>query len=146
VRHKLSGGAVTVDDPDATGKNSMRVRDVAKLLAGIARRKLVSAEASEAMEKHLLGQRDDTMIRKGLPAEVKLAWKSGDTSEVTNAAGIARGPGRAYVLVCFTRYQEGAAQKPMKTLAAAVDAAFRDAPASGAEAPSKTKGIVGELK
>jgi beta-lactamase class A len=122
-RHKL-GGATIIADPQATGFNSMRAGSTAKLLAGIARRTLVSAAASDAMEKHLLGQLDTGFIKAGLPSEVALAWKSGATSTVSAAAGIARGPGRAYVLVAFTPYTEAAAAAPMKNLAAAVDACF----------------------
>jgi beta-lactamase class A len=102
VRHKLSSGT-DVNDFENTGFNQMPARDAATLLTLIARKKLVSPEASEAMYETLAGQLDRELIAAALPPGASYAGKTGKLSAARNDAAIVRAPGLEYILVAYTQ-------------------------------------------
>ena len=120
VRHKLSSGT-DVDDPDATGYNQMPARDAATLLMLIAQKKLVSAEASEAMYAMLAGQLDRELIAETLPPDAVYAGKTGELSAARNDAAIVKAPGREYVLVIYTQLPGPQSRPLIQAIARAVD-------------------------
>lgn len=127
VRHKLSSGT-DVDDPDATGYNQMPARDAATLLALVARKKLVSPEASEAMYALLAGQLDRELIAEALPPDAAYAGKTGELSAARNDAAIVRAPGREYVLVVYTQLPGPQGRPLIHAITRAVDEFMRAAP------------------
>ncbi len=92
-------------------------REMAGLLALIAKGKAVSAEASAAMHSTLRKQQDRSMIPRLLPDDVEVGNKTGtDREKHAGAGGVRRhvradaaivtGPGIRYVIAVFTRQVE----------------------------------------
>jgi len=125
VRHKLSSGT-DVDDPQNTGYNQMPARDAATLLMLVARKQLVSPEASEAMYATLAGQLDRELIAEALPGDASYAGKTGELSAARNDAAIVRAPGREYVLVVYTQLPGPQGKPLIQAVARAVDEYFRN--------------------
>jgi beta-lactamase class A len=98
LRHKLNDD----NDPQATGLNQMPPHDAAVLLEAVARRNLVSPQASQDMLETLGEQMDRYLIAQILPPGAVYAGKTGQLSHNRNDAAIVRGPGRSYVLVIYT--------------------------------------------
>jgi len=121
VRHKLSSGT-DVNDPQATGYNSMTPYDAATLLSLIARGRLLSPEASEGMLSTLSKQMDRALIAAALPPEASYAGKTGELSAARNDAAIVKAPGRHYVLVIFTRLPDAQAKPIIHAVTRAADA------------------------
>ena len=120
VRHKLSSD-ITVNDPEATGYNQMPAHDAATLLMLVAKKKLVSPEASDAMYEMLSGQLDRELIAAALPQDASYAGKTGELDEARNDAAIVRAPGREYVLVVYTQLPGPQGKPLIQTIAKAVD-------------------------
>ncbi|MCX5785881.1 MAG: class A beta-lactamase-related serine hydrolase [Elusimicrobia bacterium] len=121
IRHKLSSGA-DVQDPEATGWNSMPPYDAATILSLIASEKLVSANASKVMYATLSGQMDTELIKEALPAEASYAGKTGELSAARNDAAIIKAPGRTYILVIFVRLPNSGAKPIIHAITKEVDA------------------------
>lgn len=124
VRHKLSSGS-DVDDPENTGYNQMPARDAATLLMLVARGRLVSPKASQAMYSLLAGQLDRELIAGALPGDAAYAGKTGKLSSARNDAAIVRAPGREYVLVVYTHLPGSQGRLLIQSVTRAVDEHFR---------------------
>jgi D-alanyl-D-alanine carboxypeptidase len=70
------------------GLGSTTAGEMVRLLDLLHQRKLVSPEASDAMKEHLLACDDKLKFRRLLPAEVKLAHKTGSVDDIRTDAGI----------------------------------------------------------
>jgi beta-lactamase class A/LysM repeat protein len=89
--------------PIEPGFNQTTPAEMAGLLTLLASDRLVSKAASQEMRGLLLQNEDASKLRRGLPAEARLAHKSGWYSGVANDAGIIFGPQGAYVLAVFSQ-------------------------------------------
>lgn len=87
------------------GKNNTTTAyDLSLIFEHIALKKSVSPSASKAMIDILLAQKFNSMIPAQLPAEVKVAHKTGSISNVQHDSGILFLPdGRMYVLVILSK-------------------------------------------
>lgn len=84
--------------------NTVTAYDLALLYEKMAREELVSPEASRQMIKVLMDQRFKEIIPARLPAEVKVAHKTGSITGVRHDSGIVFLPdGRKYVLVLLSK-------------------------------------------
>jgi beta-lactamase class A/LysM repeat protein len=100
VLHNYFSYALGPIDP---GYNQTTPSDMAGLLTLLATDKLVSPAASQEMRGLLLQAQDASKLRRGLPAEARLAHKSGFYTGVANDAGIIFGPSGSYVLAVFSQ-------------------------------------------
>ncbi|MEW5799614.1 MAG: serine hydrolase [Bacteroidota bacterium] len=87
------------------GKNNTTTAyDLSLIFEHIALKKSISPSASKAMIDILLAQKFNSMIPAQLPAEVKVAHKTGSISNVQHDSGILFLPdGRMYVLVILSK-------------------------------------------
>lgn len=84
--------------------NTTTARDLLILLRLMAERRAVSGKASDEMIKVLLDQKFNEGIPAGLPAEVRVAHKTGSITGINHDAAIVYLPNRKpYVLVILTR-------------------------------------------
>jgi beta-lactamase class A len=84
--------------------NTTTARDLMIVLRHIAERRSVSPESSDEMIKIMLDQKFNEGIPAGLPADVKVAHKTGSITKVNHDAAIIYPPGRKpCVLVVLTR-------------------------------------------
>jgi len=84
--------------------NTTTARDLMVLLLRIAEGRAVSKKASDAMVKVLLDQKFSEGIPSGLPAEARVAHKTGSITKLYHDAAIVYLPKRKpYVLVVLTR-------------------------------------------
>jgi len=84
--------------------NQITARGFMQLLQAIAEGRVVSQSTSDEIVRVMLGQEFKDGISPGVPAEVKVASKSGWTSEWFHDAGIVFPPSRKpYVLVILTK-------------------------------------------
>ncbi len=89
---------------DANINNEVTARDLKSLAAMLAKREVVSAEASEAIIKIMLNQTMRGSIPSELPPEVLVANKTGSFTLHCHDFGIVFVPGRRpYVLAVLTR-------------------------------------------
>jgi beta-lactamase class A len=93
--------------------NTTTARGLIQLLLTLAESKVVSPSASDEMVRVMLAQEFKDGIAPGVPAEVKVASKSGWTGEWFHDAGIVFPPGRKpYILVILTKgYPDEASAK-----------------------------------
>lgn len=101
----------TTIDPDSSKKYGLGVttpNEMAKLLGMIYRGEAVSPEASKQMVAMLEEQRSGVQeIPRYMPADTKVAHKTGEDSDVRNDVAIVYNPkGRDYVLAIFTKENE----------------------------------------
>ena len=101
--------------PSATGlisiadeQNSTSVEDCGQLLERIYDGTCVSKEASGQMLELLMNQETVNKIPKGVPEDVKVANKTGETDEVQHDAAIVYGPQKDYILCVMSRDLTGA--------------------------------------
>ena len=96
-----------VEDNKAFDKgmnNTTTAHDLLIIFEKIAKGKAINAEASQAMINILLDQRFNDIIPAGLPANVKVAHKTGFITHVHHDSGIVFLPdGRKYVLVLLSK-------------------------------------------
>ena len=84
--------------------NTTTARDLMILLRRIAERRAISKKASDEMIKVMLDQKFNEGIPAGLPAEARVAHKTGSITKVNHDAAIVYLPNRKpYVLVILTR-------------------------------------------
>jgi beta-lactamase class A len=84
--------------------NTLTPRGLMQILLRLAERKVVSANASEAMIAILRGQKFAEGIPAGLPAGVSVAHKTGAFGQVYHDAAIVEpARGKPFVLVVLTR-------------------------------------------
>lgn len=99
-----------VEDSKAFRKglnNTTTAYDLMLIFEKIARGELVSKASSEAMTRILLDQRFKEIIPARLPADVKVAHKTGSIGGVRHDSGIVLLPdGRKYVLVILSKELE----------------------------------------
>jgi beta-lactamase class A len=103
--------------------NTTTAHDLLIIFERIAKGEAVSAEASQAMISILLDQRFNDIIPAGLPANVKVAHKTGFITGVHHDSGIVFLPdGRKYVLVLLSKNleDEKAAVKAMANISAMI--------------------------
>lgn len=109
-----------VEDSKAFEKglnNTTTAYDLMLVFEQIAKRKLVSKKACKEMIKILLDQQFNTIIPAQLPANVKVAHKTGSITGIHHDSGIVFLPdGRKYVLVLLSKF-EGAEEGPTTTMA-----------------------------
>lgn len=74
------------------GLGSTTCRDMIQLLAQVDRRELVSAKASQQMYEHLRACDDKVRLARFLPANTKVALKTGSVSAARTVAGIVESP------------------------------------------------------
>lgn len=104
--------------------NAISPVDTGKMLEAIAKKQLVSPQASEEMLRMLAGQMDNSKIPAGLPQGAKFLHKTGETGEVTHDAGIIRKDGKEYVMVAFTKLAPGTGTPKIAALTKAVSPAL----------------------
>ena len=99
-RRKLSGKLPLIDDPGATGRNSLPAREAADLFEGIARGRIPS---SPLLHRFLRAQMWNTKLSAGLESGDRFAHKTGDTDDTSHDGGILElaGGGR-YVIVVYS--------------------------------------------
>lgn len=98
--------------------NTTTAYDLALLFEQMAEEKLVSAEASQAMIRILLDQQFNEIIPAQLPADVKVAHKTGSITGVQHDSGIVFLPdGRKYVLVLLSRFDPADEKKVITAMA-----------------------------
>lgn len=96
VHHTLSPSkSVSMGDGQS---NMTSVGDCGKLLERIYRGECVSEEASDKMLNLLLGQQTDWKIPAGVPEEIQVANKSGETDTCQHDIAIVYGPKTTYIL------------------------------------------------
>jgi beta-lactamase class A len=103
--------------------NTTTAHDLLIIFERIAKGEAVSAEASQAMISILLDQRFNDIIPAGLPADVKVAHKTGFITGLHHDSGIVFLPdGRKYVLVLLSKNleDEKAAVKAMANISAMI--------------------------
>jgi len=90
------------------GLGSTTALDMLRLCEALQTRKLVSAEASEAMLKHMLACDDKDKFPRFLPPGTKLAFKTGSVDGTRTAAGILYAKGGPVALcVLSTGHEDG---------------------------------------
>lgn len=87
---------------DGLGRNVTSVEDCGKLLENIYNGTCVSKEASDSMIQLLLNQSNDLKIPSGLPEGIKVANKTGETSDVQHDAAIVYGEKEDFILCIMT--------------------------------------------
>ncbi|MES1181490.1 MAG: serine hydrolase, partial [Flavobacterium sp.] len=103
--------------------NKITAYDMMLIFEKIATRKAVSKKASDAMIKILLDQKFNDIIPAKLPAEVKVAHKTGWIKALHHDCGIVFLPdGRKYVLVLLSKNleDEAASVNAMATVSAMI--------------------------
>ncbi len=109
-----------VEDKKAFEKglnNSTTAYDLLLLFERIATNKMVSKKACRQMVKILLDQRFNEIIPAKLPANVKVAHKTGSITGIQHDTGIVYLPdGRKYVLVLLSKF-EGDEKNAVETMA-----------------------------
>ena len=103
--------------------NRVTARGLLQAFRLIEERRASSAEASEWMLEELGAQEFNSGIPAGLPAEARMAHKTGEISTIAHDAGVVYLPGREpYVLVILTRWasERGRRQETIARLAGAV--------------------------
>jgi beta-lactamase class A len=104
--------------------NTTTARDLALLLRAIAEGRAVSRDASREMTEVLLAQKFNEGIPAGLPANAKVAHKTGSITKINHDAGLIYLPGRRkpYVLVVLVRglAEESSAHKLIADISRAV--------------------------
>ena len=99
-RRKLSGALPLIDDPEATGRNTLPAAEAARLLAAIAEDRIPEAAA---LRRILATSWWDAKLSRGLEPGDAFAHKTGDTDEVSHDGGILTLPGGArWVIVVYT--------------------------------------------
>ena len=88
------------------GLGSTTARETVLLYEQLHRRQLVSWTASDAMIDHLLACQDATKLRRGLPANARLAHKSGAVARARCDAGLVESPGGAFAICVLTSENE----------------------------------------
>jgi beta-lactamase class A len=100
LRRKLSGSLPLIDDPGATGRNTVPAAEAAELLAAIADDRVPEAAA---LRRILATSWWDVKLSRGLEPGDAFAHKTGDTDEVAHDGGILTLPGGArWVVVVYT--------------------------------------------
>jgi LysM repeat protein/beta-lactamase class A len=89
---RTTGGPANVTTP----------ADMTRLMELLATERLVSAQASREMRGLLLQSQDGSKLRRGLPADARVAHKSGWFDSVANDVGIISQGQSSYVLGVFT--------------------------------------------
>mgnify|MGYP002403362676 CR=1 FL=1 len=98
--------------------NVTNAADLAKLFELMAGGQLISPRASNEMIQILLDQQFKEIIPAGLPADVKVAHKTGSITGIQHDSGIVLLPdGRKYVLVLLSRFDPNDEQKVITALA-----------------------------
>lgn len=99
LHNQFEGGPL----PGFSGQlNQSSPADMASLMSRIATEQLISPASSRAMRDLLLASRDATKLRRLLPAEARVASKSGWYQGVANDAGIIYAPNGRFVISVFT--------------------------------------------
>ncbi|HEV2739622.1 MAG TPA: serine hydrolase [Candidatus Elarobacter sp.] len=99
-RRKLSGALPLIDDPEATGRNTLPAAEAAELFVAIAEDRIPEALA---LRRILATSWWDVKLSRGLEPGDAFAHKTGDTDEVAHDGGILTLPGGArWVIVAFT--------------------------------------------
>ena len=99
-RRKLSGATPLIDDPAATGRNSLPAAEAAALLAALDAGRLPQAERLRSI---LSSSWWDVKLSRGLEPGDAFAHKTGDTDEVSHDAGILTlADGARWVIVVYT--------------------------------------------
>ncbi len=83
-------------------ENVMTPREAVVLLAGLAGGERIDRGVGERVLALLERNQDDSMLRRYLPAEVRIAHKTGSLASVRNDIGIVWGP-RPVIVAAFTR-------------------------------------------
>lgn len=100
IRRKLSGGALLIADPGATGRNSLPAAETAALFVALARGEVPDAALLREM---LAGQWWNDRLSRGLGAGDVFAHKTGETSTVAHDGGIVKfANGSQWVVVVYT--------------------------------------------
>lgn len=99
-RRKLSGATPLIDDPAASGRNSLPAAEAAALLAALDAGRLPQSDRLRAI---LATSWWDVKLSRGLEPGDAFAHKTGDTDEVSHDAGIlALAGGGRFVIVVYT--------------------------------------------
>jgi beta-lactamase class A len=88
------------------GLGSTTAREMVRLCQALHKKELVSAEASEAMLKHMKACEDKDKFPRFLPAGTSIAFKTGSVDEVRTAAGIIECPAEPVALCVLSKDNE----------------------------------------
>jgi len=94
--------SVAPERSETYGLGSTTANEMVKLLELLHSRKLVSAEASEEMLKHLAACDDGTKLLRFLPKSIKAYHKTGAVANVRTDAGILETPSGAIAIAVLT--------------------------------------------
>lgn len=101
-RRKLSGALPLIDDPAATGRNSLPAADAAGVFVAIAEERVPEAATLRRILEHSWW---DVKLSRGLEPGDAFAHKTGDTDEVAHDGGILTlRDGARWVLVVYTEH------------------------------------------
>ena len=100
--HRKVGGSAPMPG-GAPPRNQVTARGLATFFLRLALGQLVSPDEDRRMREILEGQEDRTRIPSGLPAGVRIAHKTGETSSTCHDAGLIFLGDRAWVMVVLTR-------------------------------------------
>ncbi|MBI5857204.1 MAG: serine hydrolase [Sphingobacteriales bacterium] len=105
--------------------NTTTAADLMLIYELMARKKLVSKKASTEMVKILLDQKFNEIIPAQLPADVKVAHKTGSITGLQHNSGVIYLPnGEKYVLVLLSRFKPSDEKKVVSAMADASRALF----------------------
>jgi beta-lactamase class A len=105
--------------------NTTTAADLMLIYEKIAKGKMISNKASREMINILLDQKFNEIIPAQLPADVKVAHKTGSITGVQHDSGIIFLPdGRKYVLVLLSKFKPAAEKKIISILSDASKAIF----------------------
>lgn len=98
--------------------NTTTAYDLLLIYEQMAQEQLVNAAASKEMIRILLDQKFNTIIPALLPADVKVAHKTGSITGIHHDSGIVFLPdGRKYVLVLLSRFDPADEQEAIRAMA-----------------------------
>ncbi|MEO8284842.1 MAG: serine hydrolase [Chloroflexota bacterium] len=135
----------SVLDWSGSGDNLTTPLDVMRELELIATSKMVDADSSEEMLNLLLDQQINNRLPVGLPAEARIAHKTGDLSSLLHDAGIVYGPRGPFIIVAMASdlYSLDEVWEKMPELARRVYDYFNTNPSSPARYFPETRQTVG---
>ncbi len=148
--------SVAPDRSERFGLGSTTANDMTELLARLDRGEIVSPAAAKAMLSHLLTCDDEAKLTRELPAECRVAHKTGAVNRSRTAAGIVSFPSGKFAICVLTDKNadtswsvENAAEKLIGRIARTVyDEVKANSPGTRAEIREPTAltlGATGEL-
>ena len=127
------------------GDNLTTPLDILRALEMMATSSMVDAASSQGMIETMLDQQINNRLPLGLPAEARIAHKTGDLGSLLHDVGIVYGPSGPFIIVAMASrlYSLQDAFEGMPELARRVYAYFNEQPSSPARYFPETRHTVG---